>query len=83
MKSMKEHYAGLWSVNNELLGEYTKRHNNHQELLECLKEVNQMIQKAARLRAGQAKVQVVAACRAAIKSNNIPSLFKIIRVGEA
>jgi len=82
MPSMKDHYAGLWNVNNELLAEYKKRHTNHTELLECLKEVNQMIQKAARLRVGSAKTQVVAACRAAIKSNNIQSLFKIIQMGD-
>ena len=48
-----------------------------------LQEVNQMIQKAARLRVGQAKVQVVSACRTAIKNNNIHSLFKIIKTGDA
>ena len=31
----------------------------------------------------QAKVAVVAACRAAIKGNNVQSLFKIIKLGEA
>jgi len=83
MRNMKEHYSGLWNLNNELLGEYLKRHTNHTELVDCLKEVNQMIQKAARLRVGQAKVQVVSACRTAIKNNNIQSLFKIIKTGDA
>jgi len=83
MHNMKDHYAGLWNLNNELLAEYKKRHINHTELLDCLKEVNQMIQKAARLRVGQAKVQVVSACRGAIKNNNIQSLFKIIMMGDA
>jgi len=82
MRGMKENYTGLWNVNHELLAEYKKRHANHTELLDCLKEVNQMIQKAARLRVGTAKAQVVSACRAAIKSNNIPSLFKIIQMGD-
>jgi hypothetical protein len=41
-----------------------------------------MIQKAARLRVGQAKGRIVAACRSAIKSNNIHALFKIIQSGK-
>jgi Bardet-Biedl syndrome 2 protein len=45
-------------------------------------QVNQMIQRAAKLRVGSAKTRVVASCRAAIKSNNIQSLFKIIESGE-
>ena len=28
---------GLWNLNNELLGEYLKRHTNHTELVDCLK----------------------------------------------
>jgi len=40
----------LHAANQELLRAYRIRANNHQELLSCLKDVNQMIQKAARLR---------------------------------
>ena len=50
-------------------------------LLGALKEVNHMIEKAARLRVGSAKARIVSACRAAIKANNIHSLFKIIKSG--
>jgi len=46
-----------------------------------LKEVNHMIQKAAKLRVGPSKPQIVAACRAAIKANNIQTLFKVIKTG--
>lgn len=42
----------------------------------------QMIQRAARLRVGNAKTKVVAACRNAIKSNAMASLFKIVRDGD-
>merc|ERR1712224_647717 len=80
MKSMKQMYANLYQLNNSLIAEYNKRANNHEQLLEALKEVNQ-IQKAARLRVGPAKTTVVSACRNAIKSNNIHSLFKIIKRG--
>jgi hypothetical protein len=45
-------------------------------------QVNQMIQRAARLRVGAPKNRVVAACRTAIKANNLAALFKIIRDGD-
>ena len=81
-KSMRSAYTQLYSLNGQLLGEYNKRANNHEQLLASLKEVNHMIQKAARLRVGGAKTRVVSACRAAIKANNVHSLFKIIKEGQ-
>eukprot|EP00656_Telonema_subtile_P027317 TRINITY_DN2936_c0_g1_i4.p1 TRINITY_DN2936_c0_g1~~TRINITY_DN2936_c0_g1_i4.p1 ORF type:complete len:708 (+),score=238.48 TRINITY_DN2936_c0_g1_i4:70-2193(+) len=81
MPNMKTHYSGLYNVNNELLGELAKRQTNHKELLQCLKQVNNMIQKAARLRVGTAKADVITNCRAAIKANNVSRLFEIIRLG--
>ena len=82
IKSMRNTYAQLYTLNAELMGEYGKRANNHEQLLAALKEVNHMIQKAARLRVGSAKARIVSACRAAIKANNIHSLFKIIKSGQ-
>eukprot|EP01062_Namystynia_karyoxenos_P003922 TRINITY_DN11382_c0_g1_i1.p1 TRINITY_DN11382_c0_g1~~TRINITY_DN11382_c0_g1_i1.p1 ORF type:complete len:748 (+),score=285.65 TRINITY_DN11382_c0_g1_i1:82-2244(+) len=79
---MRQHYAKLHELNSHLIGEYIKRANNHVELLAALREVNAMIQKAARLRVGAPKSRVVAECRDAIKSNNIPSLFRIIKLGQ-
>jgi len=81
IKAMRSAYAQLYTLNAELIGEYNKRSNNHEQLLAALKDVNHMIQKAARLRVGSAKTRVVTACRAAIKANNIHSLFKIIKTG--
>ena len=78
---MKRIYSDLFTLNNELIGEYTKRSTNHIELLAALKKVNQMIQKAARLRVGTSKTKIVSACRSAIKNNNISSLFHIIENG--
>jgi Bardet-Biedl syndrome 2 protein len=78
---MKRLYSDLFSLNNELIGEYTKRSNNHNELLNALKEVNQMIQRAARLRVGNAKTRVVTLCRTAVKENNVQALFQIIETG--
>jgi Bardet-Biedl syndrome 2 protein len=81
MSAMMKMYGQLQELNGELISEYKKRANNHAELLRCLKDVNQMIQKAARLRMGDMKNNVVAACRKAIKGNNIQALFKIIKLG--
>eukprot|EP00736_Rhodelphis_marinus_P001569 Rmarinus@m.8620 len=83
MKLMKKVYNQLFEMNGELIGEHIKRTQNHQALLSSLKDVNQMIQKAARLRVGSAKSRVVSSCRNAIKANNIQSLFKIIKMGDA
>ena len=80
-REMRAAYSQLRTLNAELIGEYNKRANNHEQLLAALKDVNHMIQKAARLRFGPPKQRVVSRCRAAIKSNNIQNLFSIIKSG--
>lgn len=57
-QTMTRNYAELFKLNNQLIGEYVKRSNNHQALLDALKEVNHTIQKAANLRMGSAKTKV-------------------------
>jgi hypothetical protein len=52
-------------LNNQFIGGYNVRASNHTGLLAALKEVNQMIQKAANLRVGKPKLSVIADCRAA------------------
>lgn len=79
MKNMKKGYMELFTLNRDLISAYKIRCNNHQELLQHLKEVNKMIQRAGRVRVGKFKTQVVNACRSAIKANNVSSLFKIIK----
>ncbi|PNI63890.1 BBS2 isoform 4 [Pan troglodytes] len=83
MKTMKSRYMELYDLNRDLLNGYKIRCNNHTELLGNLKAVNQAIQRAGRLRVGKPKNQVITACRDAIRSNNINTLFKIMRVGTA
>ncbi|XP_029780712.1 Bardet-Biedl syndrome 2 protein [Suricata suricatta] len=83
MKTMKNRYMELYDLNKDLLNGYKIRCNNHTELLGNLKAVNQAIQRAGRLRVGKPKNQVIAACRDAIRSNNINTLFRIMRVGTA
>ena len=63
--------------------DHTKRATNHNELLDALKLVNNMIQHAARLRVGGPSAQLVTGCRAAIKANNTAALLKIIKDGRA
>ena len=47
---MRKGYMELFDLNRDLINGYTIRCNNHQELLSCLKQVNQIIQRAGRLR---------------------------------
>lgn len=82
MGNLKRVFSSLQSTNGDLIAEYNKRANNHQQLLNQLKEVNMMIQKAAKLRVGTPKTRVVSSCRQAIKKNSIHELFQIIRTGQ-
>jgi Bardet-Biedl syndrome 2 protein len=81
MAQMRSAFRELHGLNGELIREYEKRSTNHQTLLKTLKGVNQAIQKAARLRCGKAKANVVKACRKAVKKNNLQRLLSIIREG--
>uniref|UniRef100_A0A8C5PQR3 Bardet-Biedl syndrome 2 protein homolog n=1 Tax=Leptobrachium leishanense TaxID=445787 RepID=A0A8C5PQR3_9ANUR len=81
IKQMKKRYVDLYDLNRDLINSYKIRCNNHTELLNNLKFVNQAIQRAGRLRVGKPKVQVITACRDAIRSNNVNALFRIMRIG--
>ncbi|KAK4814145.1 hypothetical protein QYF61_009064 [Mycteria americana] len=83
MKNMKTRYIELYDLNRDIINQYKIRCNNHTELLNNLKAVNQAIQRAGRLRVGKPKTQVISACRDAIRSNNFNMLFRIMRVGTA
>ena len=76
-------WSTVFDLNRDLILEHTKRTTNHTQLLAALKNVNQMIQKAARLRVGSHKMRLVSDARAAIKSNSIQKLFRIIERGVA
>lgn len=47
---MRKAYSQLYNLNKDLMTGYKIRSNNHMQLLECLKIVNQAIQKAGKLR---------------------------------
>ena len=50
---MKKWYNQLYDINRDMIAGYKIRCNNHQELMDALKNVNQIIQKGARLRIGE------------------------------
>ena len=81
MESMRRAYTELYSLDNQLIVGYNIREANHTALLALLKEVNQMIQKAANLRIGKSKTSIINDCRIAVKSNNFPVLARIIKFG--
>lgn len=81
-EKMKQMYMELHQINRELINEYKIRARNHQDLVDALKQVNVIIQRAGNLRVGSAKTQLIQACRLAIKQNNMNSLTRIIASGE-
>ena len=81
MKSLRKWSSQLYDINRDLVSQYRIRCNNHKELMDTLKEVNQIIQKAARLRIGKSKSVVVNESRNSIKTNNLNQLVKVIKTG--
>ncbi|KAM3829164.1 BBSome complex member BBS2 isoform 3-T3 [Vipera latastei] len=80
-RNMKKRYMELYDLNKDLLSQYKIRCSNHSELLNNLKAINQAIQRAGHLRVGKHKMQMIAACRDAIKNNSVNMLVKIMRLG--
>jgi len=81
MPLMSGKYAELDSLNKRLLQDYKMRSDNHGSLSMALKEVNMMIQKAAKLRVGDVKTKFITECRNAIRSNNTKALYKLMQYG--
>ncbi|PAA51154.1 hypothetical protein BOX15_Mlig011015g1, partial [Macrostomum lignano] len=81
--NFKKAYKDLRDLNRDLASSYSMRAANQQALSESLKALNQIIQRAGRLRAGRFKTQAVNDCRAAVKASNLGALHKIIRSGSA
>jgi len=52
-KGMKQYYLELNNRNRKLLQEYKIRSQNHKDLVDALKQINVIIQKAANLRGKQ------------------------------
>eukprot|EP00878_Enallax_costatus_P035775 GHUV01039992.1.p1 GENE.GHUV01039992.1~~GHUV01039992.1.p1 ORF type:complete len:190 (+),score=83.30 GHUV01039992.1:206-775(+) len=83
MAALKRQHRRLADLNRDMWVEHDKRAVNQQQLVDGLKRINLMIQQAARLRVGAAASRVVAACRAAIKANNLQALNKVVTEGDS
>ncbi|KAK9498986.1 hypothetical protein O3M35_003512 [Rhynocoris fuscipes] len=83
MKDLRECYSHLQQVNNDLIRNYSLRSANHKELLQTLRNINNIVQHASRLRVGKTKNDVASLCRTAIANKNINLLIKTIKTGEA
>mmetsp|Transcript_34787 Transcript_34787/g.46985 ORF Transcript_34787/g.46985 Transcript_34787/m.46985 type:complete len:589 (-) Transcript_34787:514-2280(-) len=81
MARMRRYYTELSLLNQELVREHHKRFTNHNALLDVLRDVNHMIQKASNMRMGNSKLRVVTSCRQAVKQNDMESLFNIVHDG--
>lgn len=77
MASVKKNYSIVHQENGNLIAEYLKRRNNHEELVKSLKDLNNFIRKASNLRMGAAKNKIVADSRDAIKNKKTMDVVKI------
>lgn len=82
MKEMPGYYKELNDINKELINGYNIRLSNYNEGVNAVKEINYIIQKASRMRAGEKASQVLNLCRTCIQNNNVEGLVKVIRTGE-
>lgn len=71
MAYVRKYYTEVMNENKSLMTELQKKKQNNETLMNALRKVNSMIQKASNLRMGQAKTRITAMCRKAIKSNNL------------
>lgn len=81
VSGLRRAHARLADLNRDMWLEHERRVANQAQLLQGLRAVNVMIQAAAGLRVGPAQGRVVAACRAAIKANNLAALDKVVCSG--
>eukprot|EP00825_Cyclidium_porcatum_P052533 TRINITY_DN9982_c0_g1_i4.p1 TRINITY_DN9982_c0_g1~~TRINITY_DN9982_c0_g1_i4.p1 ORF type:complete len:759 (+),score=141.49 TRINITY_DN9982_c0_g1_i4:123-2399(+) len=81
MNYVRKYYTEVMGENKQLFTELTKQQQNSQILMDGLREINSMINKAGNLRIGQFKTKVINLCRQAIKSNNFIQLLQIIENG--
>merc|ERR1712154_43825 len=80
-KNFKKQFSELFDVNQEMIGEFNKRQNNHKNLINSLKEINQTIEKMSRLRVGKYQKMTVSLSRKAVKNKNVDALIKTLHSG--
>jgi len=79
--TMRKHYAIVQQENGQLIGEYIKRSNNHQELVHTLKELNNLIRFASNLRIGSCQKLVVQQARECIRKQTTEKIQAIFERG--
>ncbi|KAF7495028.1 Bardet-Biedl syndrome 2 protein [Sarcoptes scabiei] len=77
-EQMKMIYQDLFNLNKDIMREYQIRYQNHIDLVDNLKQINLIIQRASNLRIGSFKTTFIKLCRDQIKEKNFSQLFKII-----
>ena len=81
MQYFKQNLSNLHQFNGQLLSEYQIRANNHTELLNCLKIINQFIQRSGNLRCGQGKNKCIALFRDGVKNRNFALIAQAVCQG--
>ncbi|KAL1454875.1 hypothetical protein WDU94_009006 [Cyamophila willieti] len=81
MKEMRDFYIQLKQQNEEVIQNYKVRCSEHEQYLDNLRHINNIIQQAARLRVGPYKTELIQKCRSALTNLNAKSLIKIIQTG--
>ena len=74
-KDFKKNMSELYDVNQDMIGEFIKRQNNHKNLIKSLKSVNQTIEKVSKLRVGRYQKMTVTLSRHAVKNKNVDGLI--------
>mmetsp|Transcript_5219 Transcript_5219/g.8620 ORF Transcript_5219/g.8620 Transcript_5219/m.8620 type:complete len:782 (+) Transcript_5219:26-2371(+) len=77
----RKNFSELFEVNQGMLAEFMKRQNNHKNLINALKNVNQTIEKMARCRVGEPQSKIISLARDAVKKNNIDALVNVLHSG--
>jgi len=83
IEGMRRGLIELQQMSNVVVNSYKIRCSNHQQLIDSLKFVNQLIQKCAQLRIGKFKTQVISQSREAIKNSQTSTLIKILQNGSS
>ncbi|VDN07489.1 unnamed protein product [Thelazia callipaeda] len=78
---MRKYCLKLHTLNQAILAEHKVRCNNHEELLQILRNLNKIIEKGARLRVGAPASRLISASRDAILQEDFDMLARIILFG--
>ena len=82
IKGFSDYFRKIDVQNAQLLDEFEKRSEKYQQLLNDLKNVNEMIQLGSNLKCGKFKKAMLSECRKCIRNKDYILLMKIISNGE-